>query len=348
MSQFCITDFSITPWNLPLKLPFVTALGQKEVSHNLLVTLQLSDGSVGQGEASESLAMPHQTQAAMENALEKIRGKVIEIPIFNIQGVYSLCRTAWKAAPNFPTAVSAFECALFNAFCKSQGQTMWKFFGGKRRLLHTSFTISIWPTALAGKVAREFYQGGFRQFKIKTSGDLEQDLFRIRTVAHAVPLTNLWVDANQSFDVKSALQFLAELKRLNISILFLEQPLKKNDWKGLKELRKKTKISIALDESLQTPADAGKIIREDLADILTIKLAKSGITGALEIIKMTRPKRLHLMISCMAESARGLAASVHLAAGSGAFKYIDLDSHLLVDSPLENCQFTSDGSLLKI
>lgn len=326
----------------------MTALGQKEISHNLLVTLQLSDGSVGQGEASESLAMPHQTQAVMENALEKIREQTVGKPMPNIPAVYSLCRTAWKTASNTPTAVSAFECALFDSFCKSQGQTMWQFFGGKKHLLHTSFTISVWPTALAGKVAREFYQGGFRQFKIKVSGDLEQDLFRVRTVAHAVPLTTLWVDANQSFDVESALRFLSGLKRWNIPILFLEQPLKKNDWKGLKELRKKTKISIALDESLQNPADARKIIQGGLADILTIKLAKSGITGALEIIKMARPKRLHLMISCMAESARGLAASVHLAAGVGAFKYIDLDSHLLVDSPVENCQFTSDGNLLKI
>lgn len=343
-----IESLITSPLDLKLRLPFVTALGEKQISHNLGVEVRLSDGSKGYGEASESLAMPAQTQSAMIKALEQIRKVTVGKPVKNLQSVYQLCRLAWKSTTDFPTAVAAFECALFGSYCKSQSQTLWQFFGGKKRLLHTSYTISIWPAALTGRVAREFYQGGFRQFKIKVSSDIEQDLLRVKTVAHAAPHTSLWVDANQSFTVDSALQFLSELQRFKISIHFLEQPLKKDDWKGLKELRQKTKISIALDESLQTPADAKKIIQGNLADILTIKLAKSGITGALEIIKIAKPKRLPLMISCMAESARGLTPSVHLAVGTGAFKYIDLDSHLLLDSPFDGCQFSTQGSLLKI
>jgi hypothetical protein len=39
------------------------------------------------------------------------------------------------------------------------------------------------------------------------------------------------------------------------------------------------------------------------------------------------------MIGCMAETARGLAASVHLALGTGFFRFVDLDSDVLLAEP---------------
>jgi hypothetical protein len=39
------------------------------------------------------------------------------------------------------------------------------------------------------------------------------------------------------------------------------------------------------------------------------------------------------MIGCMAETARGLSASVHLALGTGFFRFADLDSDVLLREP---------------
>ena len=198
-------------------------------------------------------------------------------------------------------------------------------------------------------MARQFFQEGFRQFKIKVSGEMEQDIKRVLAVHQTVPWVSLWVDANQAFSAADALKFLAEIKRFKVPLLFIEQPLKKNDRRGLAELRAKTKVPIALDESLQNKSDARQIARNKLADILNIKLAKSGIIGTLEIMEIAKKNRLKLMIGCMAESALGLAPSVHLAAGSGAFDYVDLGSHLLVESPeTENPSFTTAGSRLQV
>ena len=51
-----ITGAALIPLTLPLRQPFVTALGEKRVSRNLLVAVRLADGSTGYGEASASLA----------------------------------------------------------------------------------------------------------------------------------------------------------------------------------------------------------------------------------------------------------------------------------------------------
>ncbi|MBI3289389.1 MAG: dipeptide epimerase, partial [Elusimicrobia bacterium] len=61
-----------------------------------------------------------------------------------------------------------------------------------------------------------------------------------------------------------------------------------------------------------------------------IKLAKSGISRGLEIAAVARAAGLPLMIGCMAETARGLGASVQFAAGTGFFRWADLDSDLLL------------------
>ncbi len=344
-----LKNIVVSPLSLKLRLPFVTALGEKQISHNLLVRAELSDGSIGHGEASESLAMADQTQANMLEALRRIQAKLVGNPVQDLTQVKKTCRLAWEMEPDFPTAAAAFESALFDAYCKSRGESLWHFFGAKKEILETSYTISAWPASLAAKVARQLFQEGFRQFKIKVSGEMEQDIKRVLTVHQTIPWVSLWVDANQAFSVTDALRFIAELKRFKVPILFIEQPLKKNDRKGLAELRAKTKLPIALDESLQDKFDARQIVKNKLADILNIKLAKSGITGALEIMEIAKKNRLKLMIGCMAESALGLTPSVYLAAGSGVFDYVDLDSHLLVESPeTENPSFTTAGSRLQV
>ena len=65
------------------------------------------------------------------------------------------------------------------------------------------------------------------------------------------------------------------------------------------------------------------------ASAVNIKLAKSD-RRALEIAAVARAAGVPLMIGCMAETARGLAASVHFALGTGFFRWAELDSDLLL------------------
>jgi L-alanine-DL-glutamate epimerase-like enolase superfamily enzyme len=62
---------------------------------------------------------------------------------------------------------------------------------------------------------------------------------------------------------------------------------------------------------------------------------KTGITDALGIIELARTASVKLMIGCMAESSIGISQSIHLAVGTGAFTYHDLDSHMLLKETKE-------------
>jgi L-alanine-DL-glutamate epimerase-like enolase superfamily enzyme len=67
---------------------------------------------------------------------------------------------------------------------------------------------------------------------------------------------------------------------------------------------------------------------------------KSGLSGAMEIIAMCRKAGVTLMLGCMLESHIGIGAAVHLACGTGAFDYLDLDAPLLLKEDIAHGSFT--------
>ena len=92
------------------------------------------------------------------------------------------------------------------------------------------------------------------------------------------------------------------------------------------------------DESVFGPQALIELIRVRAADIVNIKLMKSG--GLSNAIRMADIAALHgmaCMIGCMLESRISVTAAAHLAiAKSQAFRYVDLDGPALcAENPVE-------------
>jgi L-Ala-D/L-Glu epimerase len=105
-----------------------------------------------------------------------------------------------------------------------------------------------------------------------------------------------------------------------------EQPLRRDDFKGYEKIVKTSSILILLDESILTIDDASRAIDNNLCDGVNIKIAKSGIAQSSAILDLARRSGKRLMMGCMIETMVGLSAAIFLAAGTGAFDFIDLDS----------------------
>src|SRR5688572_8406033 len=80
-------------------------------------------------EASSSIAMPGETQANMQHALKSL---VPEVREKDIRDYRTLIQTCWRKQPYHPTAVAALESALLDAYTRTTGQPLYKFFGGKK------------------------------------------------------------------------------------------------------------------------------------------------------------------------------------------------------------------------
>jgi L-alanine-DL-glutamate epimerase-like enolase superfamily enzyme len=167
-------------------------------------------------------------------------------------------------------------------------------------------------------------------------------------VHRAAPRALLVADGNQGMNASQALNLVHRLAKTKVRLEFFEQPFPKHDLPLMRAFRKKSKIPLFADESVLTPSDAMRVFDTGAADGVVIKLAKSGLLGALDIIQAARRFGKKLAIGCMEESKLGLAASVHLACGTGIFEWVDLDSVFLIDEPVKRGGFRVNGARLSV
>lgn len=168
---------------------------------------------------------------------------------------------------------------------------------------------------------------GFEVIKIKVSGHVSDDLDMIEALFKVVSRsTQVTLDGNQGYRLDDAKSLLARLAELGTVPLFFEQPLPADDWDGLKNLQDSTGIPVCLDETIITPEDAIRAVREKTAGMINLKIMKSGIEETSRIISVARSAGIALMIGGMLESEIAMGCSLQLACGFGGIQHFDLDT----------------------
>jgi L-Ala-D/L-Glu epimerase len=136
------------------------------------------------------------------------------------------------------------------------------------------------------------------------------------------------IDANAAWKAEEALEKINAFKSLNVE--FIEQPLAKDDWEGMKWLYERSPLPLLADESCVLESDVEKCKHHFHG--INIKLTKcSGITPALRMITKARELNMKVMIGAMNESTLGSAAIAHL---GPLVDYIDADGPLLLEEDL--------------
>ncbi|MBL0059789.1 MAG: hypothetical protein IPP35_11975 [Elusimicrobia bacterium] len=322
----------VRPVRRSLRHPFVTALGQKSHSDNVVVGVTLSGGRRGLGEASSSLAMPWQTGPLLAASIRRLGRRFRGRDVRDIERVVA---ESWRVEGDWPTAVGAFEAALWDALSQAEGIPLFALWGGVQREIETVLSISAVAPEVVGKRARAAARAGWRFLKLKLNGHEPQALNRdrVRAARRSAPRARLLLDPNQSYDPNGLEQLLRWARADGIAIELIEEPFPKRDWKALAEARARELGPLLGDESVQTAEDARRACRGALLRGPNIKLAKSGLLRSraiLDVFDRAFKGRVLSMIGCMAESRIGLAAAVHFALGLGGFQYADLDADLLL------------------
>jgi len=325
MKTLKIKKVFVEPVNVPLDEPFRIATGTKYSIENALITVVLHNGIEGYGEAAPLEPVNGENQgtalATLNSCIEFIKGK----DITEYRAVSKTLKSVFWAQV---TARCAVEMAMLDAYTKTLNIPMYQFFGGVGNKAETDYTIDIVPPDTARVNAKKLAKAGYRVIKTKVGKKLTDDIDRLLAIKDGAPGCGITLDANQGYTATEAVHFLNELEKNNIRPILFEQPVIKSDLAGMRFVKDHTSVPIAADESVFTSADAINVVRTGCADIINIKLMKSGIIEALDIIAIARSANIKLMIGCMLESKLALGCSVHMAAGTGAFDYIDLDPHI--------------------
>jgi L-alanine-DL-glutamate epimerase-like enolase superfamily enzyme len=316
----------------PLKTLFATSLGRKSAATSVLATVVLDDGTTGVGEAPTSFVLPHETTGSIKRILEEAREVFAGVPIEE----YGQTLDAFRGRhQRFHMTVAGLEVALFRALLAQRRTSEFAHWGARWGKLETDITVPFIP---AGDMLQRWLgrvtKVGFRTYKVKVSGKVGADIRFVRRVreilSEGLEQFTIRLDGNQGYTAGSCLRMLDRLDSDGIAIELFEQPLRKDDYAGLKRIRGRSAVPVILDETVFNADDCRRVIDEQLGDGVNIKIAKSGIAQSAAILKLAKAAGLKLMLGCMTETMVGLSAGIYLAAGSGAFDFIDLDSiHLM-------------------
>lgn len=309
---------------MELSEPFGIATGAQHVAANVLVTLTLSDGTVGLGEAAPFPAVNGETQGAVLSALAAASSSLSGLDARRFRPAIGVAEHALRGTP---TALAAFESALFDALCRRAGISLWSFFGGAQPVLVSDITVPTGSAEHAARAAERAVRDGFTTLKVKVGGvPFDHDRARLSALIEAAPNARLVLDANASLSADAALALLESLGHAKGQVALFEQPTPKLDLDGLRRVREQGGVPVAADESACSAADVVKLIGAQAVDVINIKTMKCGLLEAMDMIAVARAAGLGLMIGGMVESKLSMTVSASLAAGLGGFSFVDLDT----------------------
>jgi len=310
-------------WRSKLKTPFRIALGQHDILENVLFSIELSNGIRGFGEAAVAT---HITGETVCGTLKNLKKAAAIVPGRALEQFSDIASEFSGRFSQNKCALAALEMALLDAHARELGMPLWRAFGTQPRTLETDMTVVLGTLREAEVAARAILRQGIRSVKIKIGQDFDEDIKRVIAISKIVEQCPLYLDANQAFSAREAIQFLKKLAQHRIKPALIEQPVPKKDLEGLRRITRETKVLVLADESVSTLKDAKRLIKKKAAGAINIKLMKSGVLEAYEIARFAKRQGLKLMIGCMMETPLATTAAAHLAAGLGGFDFIDLDT----------------------
>ncbi len=323
------TTRSVTaePLNIPLLEPFTIATGSVSQAQNVLITITLDDGSVGYGECAPFTPSTGETQ---ETAIAAARGCAKLIEGEDAAHWRRLAKLMHSVYFTQATARSGVEMALLDALTRSYGIPLYVFFGGASTMVETDMSIPMVTPEHGYELAKDIVARGITSIKIKVGGDIRDDVARVEAIREGAPGLGLTLDANQGYTANEALLCLEALDDRDIRPLLMEQPVHKDDYEGLRYVTQHTTVPVAADESAYSAANVAHLIALGAVNVVNIKLMKSGFVEALDIAAVCRATHTQLMIGAMMESRLATSAAAHFVAGLGGFRFVDLDTPMLL------------------
>ena len=305
---------SYKTYNLPFHHPFTISKGTKTHQPTLIVELEYF-GNKGYGEAP---AISYYN-IPVEKMIEDLERKRIFVEKFSFTDPERYWHYLHHLFPMNSFLVCALDMAgwdLYGKMKRKQLHELWGLDTGKAPI--TDFTIGIDTIETMVKKMQE-KPWPIYKIKVGTENDIEM-VAALRKHTTAI----FRVDANAGWTLEQALQKIPLLK--NLGVEFVEQPLAKDNWEGMKILFEQSSLPLFADEACVAEADVLKCHNHFHG--INIKLTKcSGITPARRMIQQARELGLQVMVGCMNESSVGTAAIAQLAP---LLDYVDMDGPLLL------------------
>lgn len=327
---------------LPVRIPVKPGIGSDDsvwgdknlpAVDSLLIRVMTDQGLDGWGEAfgfravnSAKLAVD---QLIAPLCLGRDAGQIRPL----MQDIYHKLQVFGRSGPLF-YAISAVDIALWDIAGKVANLPLHRLLGGGGADLpcYASLVRFSEPSRVREGV-RGALNAGFRALKIH-----EVTLPAIRAAREECGSeVELMVDVNSAWTLNEALTLVAPLEELQLK--WLEEPLwPPENWDGLAQLRRRSRIPIAAGENVSTLMDFDRMLTKEAVDFVQPSPAKmGGISELRQVFPIAAVHNIPVMPHSFYDGP-GLLAAIHATAALGSkdsmieWRMFDLEAHWYGDT----------------
>jgi L-alanine-DL-glutamate epimerase-like enolase superfamily enzyme len=290
---------SIQPFSLsiPFKAAFKHASAERAATQTLLVKAHSREDIVGYGEGCPRAYVTGETIESAHAFVLLHQKDLLE----NIQDIATLNEWVGRHRKDIdanPSAWAALELAFLDLMGKTEHKSVEALLG--LRGISGKFRY----TAVLGDAPRHqfeaqlahYLKAGFKDFKIKLSGDCKRDFDKVEALTRMnispksvrADANNLWKDSGAAIN---------QLQLLGYSFFALEEPLPPGDYYGMLRIATEIPTKIILDESLLREEQFAQLISTADQWIINLRVSKmGGLLRSLEVVRKARELGMRINI----------------------------------------------------
>lgn len=213
-------------------------------------------------------------------------------------------------------AIDALDIALWDLKARLNNEPLWVTFGASSRLVKAYASGIDYP--LSEQQLGDYYASmaamGINAGKLKIGLDLEMDMKRIRIMRDALATSGktpeLILDVNEYWSPKQSIRYMHVIEA-EFDITWLEEPARRWDVEGLKQVSNGIRAAVSSGENLQTVEDLAPLINSRAIDVLNLNKSFSGFSGAMRAAHLASAQEIPTSgMNCWGNAIAHLCASL--------------------------------------
>jgi len=310
----CIESIEAVLVDLPTIRAHQLAMTVMNMQTLVIVRLRCSDGAEGLGEATTigGLSYGEESPEGIKLAIDTYLAPALLGQ--DASNVLAAVQRMNRVARGNTFAKSALETALLDAQGKRLGVSVSTLLGGAvREAVPVLWTLASGDTRRDIEEAESLLAARRHDtFKLKIGRrSVAEDVAHVCAIKEALGArARVTVDVNQAWSESQAATGIARLEAAGVDLV--EQPLPRAHRAGMARLAARFVIPIMADEAVHSPEDAMDLARQGAADVLALKISKSG--GLYEVLRTAAvgdAAGMALYGGTMLEGSIGTVAAAH-------------------------------------
>jgi L-alanine-DL-glutamate epimerase-like enolase superfamily enzyme len=304
---------------IPFTVAFRHAAAERTETETVWIDAVAEDGTIGSG---ESCPRPYVTEETLTTAraFTLLHDAELRHEVTSVETLAAWISAHRDAIDANPAAWCALELAILDLLGKCDGvpvETLLSMSPLAGEFRYTAVLGDASPNAFRA-MAQRYWKFGFRDFKVKVSGDLERDRDKLAVFSEwpqsavrvRADANNLWQHADEAIEA---------VGRLAFPFFAIEEPIGKGQYAELSRVSRALNCPVILDESCVRREQLLSLPEPMMQWLINVRVSKmGGLIRATQVIEAARERGIGVIVGAqVGETSLLTRAALTAARASG-------------------------------